>query len=218
MAIEYDDKWIAERWECTHNWLTLCREYNSAHGTSIGYNTFKSHCNRELSLNYHYSDEQEKWLKENYPKLGRVECSRLFNEKFGTTKSVNAVKIKCISMGLKVSEARLKAKAIENTKRYHEIGTVKVMGNNGLCEKTENGWERVADKVIGKAPKGHRIVHLDGNILNNDIENLQIASFTTCGYMTANNLWSEHPKITESGLIWCKLAEALDGEREQNND
>lgn len=216
IKVIYDDAWIAERWEVTHNWSTLCRDYNDAHGTSIGYNTFKSHCNRELALNYHYSEEQIEWLKVNYPKFGRVETCRKFNEKFGTTKSVQAIKIKCVQMGLKVSEERLKARAIENTKRFHAIGTVKMMGNNGLCEKTENGWERIADRVIGKAPKGHRVIHLDGNAFNNDKANLRIASFATCGRMTRNRFWSEHPAITQSGLIWCELASVLNGEGSNN--
>ena len=210
VRIAYDDEWIADRWEQTHNWLTLCNEYNEAHGTGINYHTFKSHCNRELALNYHSSAEQIEWLKETYPKFGRVETCRMFNEKFGTTKSAQAIKFVCLQMGLKVSEERLKAIAIENTGRYREIGTVRVMGNQGLCEKTEDGWERIADRVIGKAPKGYRTIHLDGNIYNNSKENLRHLSWSQCGRMTREGFWSEHPQITESGILWCELKEAME--------
>lgn len=210
VKVTYDDEWIADKWEQTHNWLTLCNEYNEAHETSVGYNTFKSHCNRELELNYHYSDEQLEWLKENYPKFGRNETCRMFNERFGTTKSAQAIKVKCVHLGLRVTEERLKARAIENTERYYKLGTIKVIGNMGVCEKTEDGWKRITDKTIGKAPKGYRTIHLDGDIWNNDPSNLRQVSYSVCGSMTSNKFWSEHPRITESGLIWCELKQALE--------
>lgn len=206
----YDDEWILERWEQTHNWSVLCQEYNKAHDTDFKYSTFKSHCNRELNLNYHYSDEQNKWLIDHFPDLGRVKTAKAFNERFGTTKSPGAIKLHCNrNLGLFASEQRKKDRAIENTGRYYTIGTVKIMGNNGLCEKTLNGWERVADKVIGKAPRSHRIIHLDGNILNNDVENLVHLNYVQCALMTRYNFWSSDPLITKTGIRWCDLHETI---------
>lgn len=218
IRFDYDDKWILERWEVTHNWLTLCNEYNKAHGTDIGYNAFKSHCNR-MGLNYRYTEEQNEFLKQTYPHKGRVVTAELFNKTFGTHKTPIAIQKHCHkNLGLLVTQERNAQKAIENTGRFHEVGTVKKMGNHGLCIKTSAGWERIADNVIGKAPKGHRIVHLDGDISNNTKENLMHMSFAHCALMTRYGFWSNTPLITQTGAVWCDLYEKQGGLNEQRSN
>lgn len=208
--LEWDDAWIEARWDSVRNWLTLCREYNETHGTDRKYNTFKAHCNRELGLNYHYTEEQKGWLKENFPHLGRCKTSVEFEKKFGQYRSPQAIKIYCNKvLGLRVTRERKAEIAVENTGRHHPVGTVMIVGNNGLCEKTECGWERIADRVVGKAPSGYRIVHLDGDITNNRIENLKHLSFAHCALMTRYNFWSSNPEITETAIKWCDLHETV---------
>lgn len=46
-----------------------------------------------------YSTEQEAFLKENAPKMSRKELTELFNQKFGTDKSINGIKSFCNSRG-----------------------------------------------------------------------------------------------------------------------
>ena len=211
--IPYDDEWILSRWGGVRNWAVLCREYNAAHGSNIGYNTFKSHCNRELGLNYHYSEEQDEWLKENYPHLGRRKTTEAFNKRFKTNKTAQAIKLHCNkNLNLRVTEERRKQVPVENSGRSHPIGTVMVKGNYGVVEKTANGWERITDRVIGKAPKGCRTIHLDGDILNNDASNLVHMSFERCALMTRYELWSVHSTITKTGIKWCELYEKIKGE------
>lgn len=215
IRIDYDDKWIMERWEETHNWLTLCNAYNEAHGTSIGYSTFKAHCNR-MGLNYHYTEEQNEFLCKTYPHRGRVVTAELFNKKYGTHKTPAAIHKQCQSnLGLRVTKERKAQRAIENTGRFHEVGTVMIKGNHGLCEKTANGWVRLADTVIGKAPKGHRIIHLDGDITNNTKDNLMHMSFAHCALMSRYGFWSDTPLVTQTGAVWCDLYEKQGGINEQ---
>lgn len=209
IPIAYDDEWIASRWKDYMNWNRLCNDYNKAHGTDIKYNTFKSHCNRELALNHHYSDEQLAWLRENYPALGRVKCTELFNKVFNEDKSVQAIKVMCVRMGLKVSAERKRMIGIENSKRFHPVGTVLIRTHGEPYVKTRKGWVRLKDLSYGKKPKGHIIVHLDGDVNNYKKENLMAISRSVSVKMAKNKFWSSCPEITKTGIMCCELENAL---------
>lgn len=206
--IAYDNEWIIENWRNFRNWKKLCERYNLEHGTNISYNTFKSHCNRELAINYHYSNEQIEWLRENYPVLGRVKCTKEFNKKFCENRTVGAIKLVCIRMDLKVTEERRKARAFENTgKIVHEIGKI-VSGTHGEpYVKTKNGWVRVKNVNYGEVPDGYNIIHLDGDRENCSKENLAAIPKSICARMTANRFWSKDKEITKTGVLCCTLEE-----------
>lgn len=210
IPIAYDDEWIIDNWQETRNWLKLCESYNQIHRTNIKYNTFKSHCNRELALNYHYSDEQVSWLKENYPVLGRVKCAEAFNKKFNENKTAGAIKIACQKMGLRVTEERRKARAFENTgKTIHEIGKVVVGTHGEPYIKTVDGWIRLKNINYGEVPDGCIVIHLDGDQKNCNKENLVAIPRSISARMTKNKFWSENANITKTGVLCCTLEEIV---------
>lgn len=211
LKISYDDEWCIAHWALYRNWKKMCDEYNRIHGTDISYNTFKSHCNRELGLNYHYSKEQEQWLIENYPKLGIKKCTEEFNRIFNDSRSYGAIKIRCVYLGLRTSEERKKAKAIENTGRWHTVGTIVKKTHGEPYVKCDDGkWRRLKDIAYGDKPKGYLIVHLDGDTNNCEKNNLLAIPRSISARMTANDLWSEFPEVTKTGIICCELEEAID--------
>ena len=74
---------------------------------------------------------------------------------------------------------RIEAVSGENNDRYKPIGSKYVSKRGDVIVKIgENTWERehivVWEKVHGKLKDGEKIIHLDGNRLNNDIDNLAI--------------------------------------------
>lgn len=209
IPIRYDDDWIVTQWQKVRNWKRLCNEYNREHGTEIGYNTFKSHCNRELSLNYHYTEEQQTWLIQHYPTLGRVKTTKLFNETFKENRSVDAIKILCLKLGLKVTEERKRERAVENTNRYYNIGAVVKKTHGEPYVKTEDGWKRLKDLEYGEKPKGHVIAHLDNNPDNYNRENLIAIPRSISIRMSKNKFWSDEPVITKTGILCLTLEEAL---------
>ena len=214
--IHWHDDYILANWQNHRNWLSLNRAYNKEYDEDIGYNTFKSHCHR-LGLDFHYSPEQQEWLKEMYPKHGRTVTTKLFNERFRENKSEYAVKNKCIKMGLTVTEERKKEIAIENTKRFHKIGTLVVKQHGEPYVKTERGWKRLKNIVYGDVPKGKILVHLNGDPTDCNINNLYPISKSINARMTANKFWSENPTITKTGILCCELEELLyldEGEEE----
>ena len=208
--VSYDDEWILAHWESVRNWKTLCEKYNVSHGMNLKYSTFKAHCNLGLGLNYHYSDEQFQWLRENYPVYGRVKCAEMFAEKFHEEKSPGAIKCQCLRMGLKVNSERRKERAVENTGRFHPVGTIRPMAHGEPYVKTENGWVPVKNEVIGKQ-EGKIIVFLDGNQNNVSRENLMHTTRAVSARMTKNKFWSECGEITKTGILCCELENLLDG-------
>lgn len=208
---KYDDEWIIERWQTVRNWLTLCNQYNKEHKTNLTYTTFKSYCNRSLELNYHYTEEQLEWLKENYPSLGRIKTAKLFNEIFNEKKSPQAIKCQCLRMGLKVNKGRKYEIPPENTGRIHPIGTIRPMAHGEPYIKNNDGnWEPLKHTVI-EAKEGQIIVFLDGDCKNISKENLMHTTRAVSARMTANKFWSTHPEITKTGIICCELEQVLSG-------
>lgn len=208
-VIHWDDDYIFEHWESHRNWLSLCNSYNSVHNASIRYNTFKSHCYR-LGLNFHYSTEQEEWLKEFYPSHGYVVTAKKFNERYKTNRTTLAIKQKCKSMRLAVDLQRRQIKAIENTGRYHETGSIVPMSHGELYLKTEHGFKRLKEVVYGKVPKGKIIVHLNGDKSDCSRENLLSIKRSISGRMTINNFWSDNGIITKTGIMCCELEELIE--------
>lgn len=211
VRISYDEEWILAHWETYRNWNRLCIAYNREHGTDIGYNTFKSHCQRN-GLNFRYTNEQIEWLKENYPNLGCVKTAEAFNETFNEKRSAIAIKVKCKKLGLKVVEQRKKDRAKENTGRYHEDGTITEKQHGELYKKIDGEWFRVKELVMGKPPKGYTIVHLDCDIKNNEVENLQFVKKGHTIMMAKYGFWSESREITKTGLLACELKELINKE------
>lgn len=204
----YDDAWILAKWKDILNWNRLCVLYNEAHGCSVGYSAFKSHCNRDLGLNFQYTDEQKAWLKENYPNLGRVKAAEAFNRIFHENKTPGAIRIAAEKLGLRVSAQRKKNISIENTGRCHPVGTIVPKAHGEPYMKTENGWIPVKNLLMGLHP-GQVLAHLDGNTNNCNPENLVVISRAVFVKMAKNGFWSDNPVITKTGILWCELDEAL---------
>ena len=62
-------------------------------------------------------------------------------------------------------------------------------------------WE----KVHGEIPKGRKIIFLDGNRLNCDVNNLAMVTHAEHVEMQRRNLRSEHPEMTETGVLIAKI-------------
>lgn len=205
IPITYDNKWIIDNWRSFKNWGKMCKAYNEIHGTSICYNTFKCHCNRELGLNYHYTEEQLEWLRNNYPKLGRIKCQKEFNRIFNEDRSIQGLRVMCTRMGLTVTKERKREIFRENTKRYHPTGSIVKKSHGEPYVKTETGWKRLKDINYGSKPKGHIIIHLDGDVNNYDRSNLLAIPRNVNAKMTLNSFWSQFPEVTKAGALCCEL-------------
>jgi hypothetical protein len=70
-------------------------------------------------------------------------------------------------------------------------------------------WKRkrlvVWESVHGAIPKGHCVVHLDGNRLNCDLSNLTCIPKQYMTLLSKNQWFAKNPIITETAIKWCEL-------------
>jgi len=202
---DYHDDWILEHWDSEKNWNRLASRYNDVFKANVSYVAFKSYCNRHLGLSFKYTQVEDDWLRENFPKIGKNDIGEMFNQNFGTKRSTNGVYVRCKKLGLKVNEERRtvwKNRIAEIRKQ--PIGHIAEREHGTLYIKTEDGWKRCKELVIGKQ-KGKLIIHLDGNKWNLDKENLAVIDRKISAIMTAEGFWSTDSEVTKTGIEWSKL-------------
>lgn len=211
----YHNDWIFAHYDPNVRWSNLLKDYNDTFGTSISYPTFVSYLNRSLNIQqeFCYTEEQDTFLKETYPPMGRDKTASLFNARFGTKRTPNAIGHRCRDiLGLGVSEKR-KEEANQETgqKNYRNqpIGTIsdKIYGTPAV--KTEDGWIRIDRMIFGADLKGMQIVHLDRDKNNNCPENLMLISGYVHSRMAKYEFWCDDPVVNKTAILWCQLDEAL---------
>lgn len=97
----------------------------------------------------------------------------------------------------------------------HEKGTIRKNKNGYLYIKVTNEdgnhkWEGlpryVYEKHHGPIPKGHKVIHLDGNKANNDIENLMLVSSGELAQINKENyIVKENPELSKSGVLITRI-------------
>ena len=208
---KYHDEWILNHYDPNVNWHRLLDEYNKTFGVEVKYPTFVSHMNRELKLcqnDKKYTEAEDCFLKENYPKYGYLKTAELFNNRF-STRTPKAIQGRCKALGLSINEERkveLKKEIGASNYRVVPIGTISSGLYGTPAIKNINGWERLDKKISGS---GEIVVHLDGNKENNEPRNLMTISKWVKARMAYYSFWSEDPEINRTAILWCQLDEAL---------
>ena len=105
-------RFIVERWN-NMSAETLRKQFNETFGTNYKTTAFHYHTNkmglRKMSMHY-YSEEEDKFLIDNSPKMSRQELTDKFNSKFKTTIDIDAIIARCLRLGANASsDGRFKA-------------------------------------------------------------------------------------------------------------
>lgn len=209
------DKWILD-----HTNMSVADEYktfSSRFGTKHTFSSFKTRrakLNDQGRTHTRYTPDEDDWLMANYPHMG---CKTAFNELnriFGKAHAFKGFMTHICDLGLKVTDDRWR-KACQNngTHENDPIGTIRKRGRGQnwikVAEGT-SGWIPLTQYLLGeKSGEGMIIVHLDGNKANDDLSNLRVISKAVAARMSRHGFWSEEPIITETGIMCCKLQEAL---------
>lgn len=154
-------------------------------------NWVKTNCDKKYyQEQIRYSEEEKKWLIENYPKYTYRTLTEEFNKKFNKRKSIYALETFC-QLKLKITcrsayNDKIGYKHPCEKELGHECWNdgywwVKVNNEPGAdrknyIQKQRYVWEQYYGKKI---PEGHRIIFLDGNVNNFDIENLACVDLST---------------------------------------
>lgn len=211
--MEWEDEWIELHFAEYRRTLDLYNDYQALFG-EVNYNTFRSHIQRVgLYRDLNWSEEQDNWLRQNYPHLGRKRATQEFNKHFAKNKSVQAVKVRALRLGLKTNASV--AQHNQSLSQGHPNGAL--VDDNGYLKIKIQGqtskWVRyhryLYEKAHGKLPKGYKIMFLDGNKRNFDLDNMIAVPSAYFALMNKLNLHSEFPDINLTSIKWCDLYMAI---------
>ena len=154
---------------------------------------------RNVTARRFFEEKEKEWLRKNYSKLGTVEATRQFNERFNHNKTCKTLKRYCSQwLGLHVDKettSRIKSRPIGSTYKNCR-GVWKI--------KTEDGWKTLSH-TLKEVPKGHIAFHLDGDTDNNSPENIAVIKNGIQTIARNCEVLSEDPTITSVALTWAEL-------------
>ena len=160
-----------------------------------------------------FNDIEKEYLMNNMLNKTSIELSELFNNKFN--RSVTPKQIMRWKQNNRIrSEVNTKFKSGKEHLNYKPIGSETTVNINGkkitfVKIREPNIWERkqryLYEKNIGKIPKGDRIIFLDGNTNNVNLNNLSLVSKKEQQTMCLFSLYFNDKELTKTGLLVAKL-------------
>lgn len=174
-------------------------------------------CPKKPERNGHYyTKEENEWLLNNRQNYNYLQLTQLFNLKFNCNIKDSALAHHIIDT-LKIHKEEIGFEA-------HPIGQI-VSTTNGVTKikitnykyKAKNNWKLLShhtwETYYGKIPKDHRIIFIDGNNSNCDIENLQCVSVNTFSKLVQRH-WYGKNGLTLAGIKCCELEQIIKENKE----
>ena len=179
-----------------------------------------------------FPDEIVDFMRKNAKGLSNKDFTKLINDTFETNFTVaqvdNAKSRYHISSGLtgyfekghipankgkKMSEAAYKK---GHTPHNHRPVGSEREGKDGYIEikvaepkKWVSKHKAIYEKHYGTVPKGYKVIFLDRNMRNFNIENLACVSSAELARLNQNHRISEFPEITKAGIVLEKYKEVI---------
>ena len=229
--------WIAEHYLEYRNCPELAKALKDNFGVDAKPRAIKAWFTQRFGMTtmygrHEFSEDEIEFIKRYYPDHGADDTVEMLKEVFGTDRTSNSVKTLANSkLGLKVRgefKQRLDQSKIEMMReaRTRDIGSNRacVNKNTGNVDHKikvgENQWKAAGvaiwEQAYGPAPKGYRIIYLDGDNTNLDIDNLYMANNKLVYQVTTNKCYkSGNPEITKSLIKFYELRNALGVDRFQ---
>ena len=201
----------------------IANKFNEKFGTSITKEAIRRKIARGLYVSHvsKYTQEQEDFLREQSHIYSLAKVKAAFKEKYGMDITKQAITDRCRRV---YHTAPTKAQDKADYKQYwseSQIGDEaekdgKIIVKISDKPNTKFGnWKykhwHIWEQCNGQVPKEYRVIFLDGNNRNFDINNLACVPLKyVC--LLANNHWKfENAELTKSAIEWCELYFALKG-------
>lgn len=173
-------------------------EFYKKYGIKYGLTQLYKYKKKHGLLNYSLKNinDQDNFIIENYDKMTWQELIDTLNKKYNTNHSVS-----------KILWAK-RRKNLEKNKK-HKIGD-EVIINNTIYVKTINGDYKPKSRIIyekhkGKIPENYVVIHMDKNLLNNNIENLQIIKKKDMTYLSIKGLYFKSKELNNISITINEL-------------
>lgn len=226
----YDEHkdWILEHMHDYYNLTELMNALNTNFGLSCNRNTLKSWFVRRFGMTtiygtHEFSEEELEIIIKYYPNNGSIKTAEIMNELFHTNRTPGSIRQLANKRGIKVNEETLKAISSNNgkhTKPRKGAGTIRIeqrKDKKGVIYrmKSADGRWRTAGIVIweeenGPIPEGYKLIYLDGDNSNYQLNNLYLVDLKTQYQVIRNKAYkSGNPEITKSLIKYYELRNAL---------
>lgn len=206
------DRWLLENHDPDRTVRQLTAMFNRHFGENRSKDTIKHHLKR-LGLHQtrrNFTEEEDRWLMENAPFLSVRETAKQFNEKFGTNRSEEVLKVRC-NRSLNTYHANCKFGlgypiGTETTHSgYIWVKILDIPGVNSFYRNWKPKHQIVWENRYGTLPEGKTIIFLDRNHENCDIDNLYAVDGRTLREMSKKKWWSKNRELTLAAIKWCEL-------------
>lgn len=156
------------------------------------------------------NDKIAEFLKANYKGKTNQELTEMVNKTFNRTLKESSIKRYKNLYHLKSgNDTKYKIKYFPNEEKNVQ-GYIKIKVHSHLwVQKSRVIWEQ----KNGKIPKGYKIIHLDGNALNDDIDNLACISNEELGGLRHYGKKSNNVELTKTQILTVRLKNAIKNKR-----
>lgn len=203
---EEEDNWIIKNYN-KFSRRELCIIYNKKFNKEIGYRSLENYCGKLIKKGlikrslekpkdrFLFTKEMIQWLIDNKANYTCVDLTNEFNKKFNANTTQSSIKKLLTHKKTNLSKKGIRAKI--DSEIYHKCEVGCIIQHHGsnyikISKKPQNKskyyvgkyYKRYADYVYEKhynikIPENKKVLHLDGNLLNDNIENLMLVDKST---------------------------------------
>lgn len=221
-------EWILDHKDDYYTLTELMDALKINFGVDVNRNSLKAWFRRTMGITtiygtHEFTSEEIEIIKKYYPDNGSAKTAEVINDILRTNRTAQSVLAAANKHGIKVSKDYLRSKNQIAGKNMSKLitrpsGTVrKEQKNNGYVYrmKTADGRWQTAGKVIweqanGPIPKGFKLIYLDGDNSNYQLDNLYLADYKTQYQVIRNKHYkSGDPEIVKSIIKFYELRNAL---------
>lgn len=141
--------------EGTCQWEELCKKFNTKFGCNLRWRTLHAAWRRRQKQKiFRYTDEQLKWLSENYSKMNRKELTAVFNRRFSENRTESSLASACKKRGFGRKQfftEEQKAWLLEKGKSIYSREEIQKQFNEKFHEhRTLSSIRSICDSVGGQ--------------------------------------------------------------------
>jgi hypothetical protein len=203
--------------EGTDTYKNIAIKFNEKFKTNITKEAIRRKMRRGFYVSHtpKYTPEQDAFIRTQSQIYTLAKVKAMFKDKYGLEITKQAITDRCRRV---YHTAPVKAKDKVDYRQYWselpigdeavKDGKVIVKTDNALGRKFGN-WKykhwHIWEQHNGPVPKGYRVIFLDGNNRNFDINNLACVPLKYICLLACNNWKFENAELTKAALKWCEL-------------
>ena len=194
------DNWLIDNYSKYDNdWIALAHDFNLNFGTDYSNCRLAKHCQRGLKIHTPAKKVSHKYERVDFKTIrnkgqfikGQRSLATDKQAPIGTIRTYTSHTSKILYVKVKLTDG--------------ESGILSGKGHN----YRRPWWIPLKEKVWidahGEIPEGYRVIQLDRDYKNCDLDNLALADKRGLAIMMSHKWWTDSSKFNATGVQWCNL-------------